>query len=199
MVQTIFLDTNIILDFLEERNREVSKIMEQLLSLHEQEKITLSTSVFNLAELIDKEFEIHYIKHFISEKLSFAEIWNKRNNKKEYRQISVNNKRRVQKKVHDFLVNNQIPLLSHPLEQKDEEPENSEIYQLIYEHQFRSQDALIIATALINNVTYFLSNDTNIVNEINNHNLMDAYSLRDPKQREDFKNNILDSLAEVLE
>jgi len=199
MVQTIFLDTNIILDFIEKRNQEVGKIMEQLLLSHSQEKIALATSVFNLAELIDKEFEIHYIKHFISEGFSFAEIWEKKNNRKEYREISVDNKQKVQKKVHDFLVSNQIQLLLIPFKKEDEELENSEIYQLIYEYQFRSQDALIVATALINKVTYFLSNDANIVNEINNHGLIDAYSLRDPKQRKDFKNNILDSLAEVLE
>ncbi|KXA92559.1 hypothetical protein AKJ64_02855 [candidate division MSBL1 archaeon SCGC-AAA259E17] len=70
----------------------------------------------------------------------------------------------------------------------------SSIYEIIYNHQFSSQDALIIFTALQENITYFLSNDADIVNQINQNGLMHAYSLRDEVQREDFESNVLMNL-----
>ena len=73
-----------------------------------------------------------------------------------------------------------------------------ELYNLIYSHQFSSQDAMIIGTALCNGATYFLSNDSDIVQEITEKDMMEAYSLRDKKQREHFKDNVLDTLVKVL-
>ena len=89
MQQTIFLDSNIILDYLENRNREVREILSELLKLHKEGKCALTTSVFNIAEIIDKEFEINFYGWCLTEKMSYDEIVNKifRDSKK-YKEIS---------------------------------------------------------------------------------------------------------------
>jgi predicted nucleic acid-binding protein len=62
MVQVIFLDTNVILDYLENRNQEVRDVIAQSLLLHKKGRIILATSVFNIAELIDQEFQNLFYK-----------------------------------------------------------------------------------------------------------------------------------------
>lgn len=197
MPQIVFLDTNVILDYLENRNQEVSYIIKRLLDFHKKGKIILATSVFNIAEIIDKEFEIKFFGKLLFEKLSFDEILRKKNNKTMFRDISREHKKQIEKGVKKFLFSNNIGILS--LTRKQEGSENYEdLCNLIYEHQFASQDALIIATAITNDATYFLSNDGDIVKQITDYELMDAYNLRNDKQREDFNDNVLDSLTEVL-
>jgi len=204
MAQIVFLDTNVILDYLEKRNRKVMDIVAQLLFFHQREKIILATSVFNIAELIDKEFEIHLIGNFVSERMSYDEILKRKNNKKLSREIATKNRRSIERKIKDFIFDNQIRILpfsfvnENETERDQESKTYDDLYSLIYEYQFSSQDALIIATALSNKVTYFLSNDGDIIGQINNNGLMDAYNLRDKNLREAFKNEVLDTLAEVL-
>jgi len=86
-VQTVFLDTCVILDYLENRDTDIRDIVAQLLLFHENGKIILATSIFNIAELIDKEFEIYFIGHLISKRLSYDEIWKKKGNKKLFREL----------------------------------------------------------------------------------------------------------------
>ena len=199
-VQTCFLDTNIILDYLENRNEEVRDIIAQLLLFHKQGKIVLASSAFNVAELIDKEFEINFIGHLISERLSYDEIMKKKGNKKLFREISEKAKEKIEEKIKKFIFNNGIEILSLSFGDGDEKESNDydDLYKLIYEYQFSSQDALIVSTALSNEVTYFLSNDSDIVKQINNNGLIDTYNLRDKTQRDGFRNNVLETLMEVL-
>jgi len=200
-VQTVFLDTCVILDYLENRDAEIRDIVAQLLLFHEKGKITLATSIFNIAELIDKEFEIHFIGHLVSERLSYDEIWKKKGNKRLFREISERNKEIIERRIKDFIIGKEICVLSPTFDEEGGEKElesYEELYRLIYEYQLSSQDALVVATALSNGVTYFLSNDQDLVKQINNNGLIDAYCLKDENQRKSFKNNVLDSLAEEL-
>ena len=207
MNQIIFLDTNVILDYIENRNQEVRDIIAQLLLFHENDKIVLATSVFNISELIDKEFEIHYIGNLLSEKLSYDEILKQKSNKKQFRGVAMKNKGKIEKKIKNFIFGKKIEILTLLISNIENgnteinEKENKsyeELYDLIYNYQFSSQDALIIASALSNKVTYFLSNDGDIINQINNNNLMYAFNLRDQGDRKHFKNNFLDTLADTL-
>jgi len=203
MPQIVFLDTNIILDYLEKRQQKVGYIIQRLLDFHKKGTIVLATSIFNVAELIDKEFEIKFFGRLIIERLSFDEVLKRKNDKKLFREISIEHKKQIEKGVKKFIFDNNIEILSFAFtkmgEEINQESESYEdLYNLIYEHQFSSQDALIIATALSNDVTYFLSNDGDIVTQLNNNGLMDAYNLRDEKQREEFKDNVLDTFTEVL-
>jgi len=186
--QIVFLDTNVILDYLENRNQEVRDIIAQLLLLHEKGRIILATSVYNIAELIDKEFEIRFIGWCLSERLSYDEtINNLRRNEKLFREISSRNKGRIKRRIEDFIFKKRITILS--LSGPDE---YEQLFNLIYERNLKSQDALMVATALANNVTYFLSNDSTLINKIGD--LLDAYNLRDENLRKAFRENVLEAI-----
>ncbi len=199
MAETIFLDTNIMLDYIENRHQEVRDIIAQLLLFHRKNIIILSTSIFNLAELIDKEFEIHFIGSLLSQKLSYDEIYRKKyRDIRSYREFIERNKDIIKKRIDRFIFENNINILSLNLDE-EEFMSYKEIYELIYKYQLSSQDAFIVATALRNNIKYFLSNDDDLVNMLNNNGLIDAFNLRKESHRKNFKNYVIDNLMEVLQ
>jgi predicted nucleic acid-binding protein len=188
MVQVAFLDTDVILDYLENRNQEVRDIIAQLLLLHKKGRIVLATSVFNIAELIDKEFQIHFIGWCLKERMSYDEVISKLNkDEKLFKEVSSKNKEEVERRIKDFIFKKEIQILS-----LTGEKEYEEIYNLIYERNLRSQDSLIVATALANKVTYFLSNDSNLISRIGN--LLDVYNLRDRNMLEAFRRDVLEAI-----
>jgi predicted nucleic acid-binding protein len=188
MIQVAFLDTGVILDYLENRNQEVRDIVAQLLLLHKKGRIALATSVFNIAELIDKEFQIHFIGWCLKERMSYDEVISKLNrDEKLFKEISSKNKEEVERRIKDFVFKKGIQIFS-----LSGEKEYEEIYNLIYERNLRSQDALIVATALANKVTYFLSNDSNLVGRIGD--LLDVYNLRDKSMLESFRRDVLEAI-----
>ena len=202
MIQTVFLDTNIILDYIENRNVEVRDFVALLLHFHGKGKIALATSIFNIVELIDKEFDICFTKKLLSDNLSSDEVLSKRKrNTKMFREISKSNRKIIEEKIRNFIIRKRILVLSPPFSQGSLEYETSEyeeIYRLIYEYQLSSQDALIIATALIHKVTYFFSKDSDLIRQIDENKLIDAYDLGNSKHLENFTNSVLDSLTGVL-
>ena len=194
MIQIVFLDTNVILDYLENRNQGVRDIIAQLLLLHKRGRVILATSVVNMAELIDKEFQIHFIGACVNERMSYDEIMKKMGrDKKLYRQIAETSKKEIEKRIKDFIFRNEIKVLSPSF---DDSERDQEVYGLLYNHQFSSQDALIIFTAVSNDATYFLSNDLDVVNTISNSQSINLYSynLRDDHQREVFHDTVLGAI-----
>jgi len=188
MIQVAFLDTNIILDYLENRNQEVRDILAQLLLLQKKGRIVLATSVFNIAELIDNEFQIHFIAWCLKERMSYDEVISKINrDERLFNEISNKNKREIERRIRDFIFKKGIKIFS--LEGGEE---YNEIYNLIYERNLRSQDALIVATALKNRVTYFLSNDSNLLSRISD--LVYVYNLRDDNMLESFRRDVLEAI-----
>ena len=196
-VQTVFLDTCVMLDYLENRNEDVRDVVAQLILLHENGQIALVTSTFNMAELIDKEFEIHFIGALVSERFAYDEIAKERGNRKHFREVADRNRGRIRERITGF-ISKGILLLYPEFSTDMEAAEYDDLYRFIYELQLRSQDALIALTAVRNNVTYFLSNDAELVRVLNENGLIDAYSLRDPGQRQAFKDNVISSKVEVL-
>lgn len=133
MVQVAFLDTDVILDYLENRNQDVRDIVAQLLLLHKKGRIVLATSVFNIAELIDKEFQIHFIGWCLKERMSYDEVISKLNkDEKLFKEVSNKNKEEVEKRIDDFISKNRIQILSLSGEEN-----YKEIYKLIYEQNLR--------------------------------------------------------------
>jgi predicted nucleic acid-binding protein len=188
VAQMAFLDTDVILDYLENRNQEVRDIVAQLLLIHKKGRIVLATSVFNIAELIDKEFQIHFIGWCLKERMSYDEIMSKLNrDERLFREVSNKNKEEVERRIKDFIFGNGIQILS-----LSGEKEYEEIYDLIYKKNLRSQDALIVATALANKVTYFLSNDSNLTSRIGD--FLDVYNLRDKYMLEAFRRDVLEAV-----
>lgn len=190
MAQIVFLDTNVILDYLENRNQEVRDIVAQLLLLHKKNKIALATSVYNLAETLDSEFQIHFIAACVNERMSCDEIVSKlRRDRKLYKQVAERNKKGITKKIDDFIFEKGIVALSISF---DSSSQSDVLYKLIYDQQLRSQDALIVATAHLNDATYFLSNDSDLIVSIGE--LMNCYNLRDKGQRDSFRNDVLEAI-----
>ncbi|MCP8308420.1 MAG: PIN domain-containing protein [archaeon] len=188
MVQIVFLDTDVILDYLENRNQEVRDTIAQLLLLHKKGRIILATSVFNVAELIDKEFEIHFIGWCLREGMSHDETLNKLNrDEKLFREISEKNKNDIEKRIENFIFKKEIKILS-----LSGAEEYKELYNLIYQRNLKSQDALIVTTALTNKVTYFLTNDSNLISRISD--MLDAYNLRDKNLREAFRSDVIEAI-----
>ena len=187
MTEKIFLDTDVILDYLENRNQEVRDTIAQLLLFHKKGHVVLTTSIFNVAELIDKEFQICFIGECMMEKMSSDEILNKLSRDKEfYRQRAKINKDRILKKINNFILKNGIEILFFPF---SESQHYTELYELIYDCQLRSQDALIIWAALLNDVSCFLTNDSDLANSISGR--LNTFNLRDVRQRETFRDYVL--------
>jgi predicted nucleic acid-binding protein len=188
MAQTVFLDTNVMLDYLENRNKEVRDVVAQLLLYHKKGRIVLATSVFNVAEIIDKEFEIHFMGWCVNERMSFDEISSRRREEKLFKEISEKNKNNIEKRIKGFIFENNIILFTF----SGESPQYKELYDLIYQRQLQSQDALVVATALANKVTYFLSNDSNLISKIGE--MLDTYNLRDEGLRKAFRDDVLEAI-----
>lgn len=188
MVQILFIDTSVILDFLENRNAEVKGIVEQLLDLHKNGRVILATSVFNIAEAIDKEFDIHFGRWGLNQRMSFDEISKARRNRRKFTKFSERNKGRVQKKIEGFALENEIILFSVPPEAQQCE----QLYDLICRYQLQSQDAFIVAAALSNKATYFLSNDSELI--FNTRDILDGYNLHDEKLRNAFRSDVLEAI-----
>jgi hypothetical protein len=188
MAQIVFLDTDVMLDYLENRNQEIRDIVAQLLLLHKKEKITLVTSVFNMAELIDKEFEIHFIGWCLKERMSYDETFSKlRKDEELFKAISEKNEKGIKKRIEDFVSKNRITILSF-----SETEDYKSLYDLVYRRKLKSQDALVVAAALEWKATYFLSNDANLIDKI--ADLFHAFKLRDKSAREAFRSNVLEAV-----
>lgn len=188
MVQMVFLDTDVMLDYIENRNKDVRDIIAQLLLLHKKGKITLVTSAFNIVELIDKEFEINFISHCLAEKMSPDETLSKlRRDEKYFLEVTEKSRKTIENSITDFIFKNRVAVLSFPNEYN-----YKELYDLIYKRQLKSQDAVVVAIALGWKVTYFLTNDSNLANKIDD--LFDVYKLREYALREAFRSNVLEAL-----
>ena len=120
--------------------------------------------------------------------MSYDEIISKLNrDEKLFREVSNKNKEEVERRIKGFIFVKGIQILS-----LSGEKEYEEIYDLIYKRNLRSQDALIVATALANKVTYFLSNDSNLTSRISD--LLDVYNLRDKNMLEAFRRDVLEAI-----
>ena len=192
MNQSVFLDTDVMLDYLENRNKDVRDIVAQLLLLHKKAKISLVTSAFNIAELIDKEFEIQFIGWCLRERMSYDETVSKlKRDERLLRTVSESCKNSIEKGIQEFIFKNEIGVLSLP-----QDYQFQELYDLIYKRQLKSQDAVNVATASSCKVTYFLTNDSNLAEKIGD--LFDVYKLREQTLREAFRDTVLESVLEAV-
>lgn len=148
----------------------------------------LATSIFNIAELLDKEFEIRFSGWGLNERMAFDEIRKLRSNEKLFRDVCEKNKSSIEKGVKGLVFENELPILYFP----EEPSQYEELYNVIYRYQLESQDALIVTAALANKVTYFLSNDDYLVRMI--RPILDSYNLRDEQSRNDFRRNVLEAI-----
>lgn len=188
MTQLVFLDTDVMLDYLENRHKEVRDIIAQLLLLHKKEKLVLVTSAFNVAELIDKEFEIHFISWCLQEKMSADETFDRLRRNQDYvKKVAEKNKAGIEKGIQEFIFKNKIDVLTIPRDY-----DYQYLYDLVYNRQLKSQDAINVATAMGWKATYFLTNDSNLAKAIGD--LFDVYKLHEEILRQAFRNNVLEAI-----
>ena len=158
----IFLDTNIILDVIENRNKEVKQFFNQLTRRYKNGEIQLSTSIYNITELLDKEFEISYFQECMKEKISGDVIIRRRGSRAFYCERSIRNKEKIVERVNNFLEKSELHIHSSTLPMDEREM----LYKLLGDRGIRSQDAIIISCALHNEADYFFTSDGNLKNAL---------------------------------
>ena len=149
-----FLDTNIILDYIENRSRETVSFAYSL--LHNSD-IKVSTSFFNLVETIDKIQEIRHIgKLIVENKYSFDEIIRA----KKMKSLSASERKKIMDDINDFIHKNKIEVYMLPHEDMDI------VSDIIVNVNIESQDALIVGTYARSEAQIFISNDSNLIKNI---------------------------------
>jgi predicted nucleic acid-binding protein len=142
--------------------------------------------VLNIAESIYNEFDLHFGKWGLSQRFAFDEIRKKRRNWDLFADVTKDNK--VKEKIEAFAYKNGVALYSVPPDFE----ECDRIYDLIFKHQLESQDALIVAAALANNATYFLSDDSPLIKKTSD--ILYGYDLQNEQSRNAFLKNVLEAI-----
>jgi len=176
--QTVFLDTNVILDVIENRDKEVKKIVNMLIKAHKKGSILLSTSIFNICELLDIQFEISYYTECMKEKMSSDIIIRRRNNRDDfYCERSLKNKDKITQKFENFLAKSELEIFysTQSIDGRDM------LFKLLGDRGIRSQDAIILSCALYNEIDCFLTSDSQLIRAI--PDIIYAYNLRKSEDR----------------
>jgi len=151
VVGPFFLDTNILLDYLENRDQEIV----YLLNRSRRSNVTLITSSINLVEVFDKEQEIYFIGKLVLKRLSFDEILRQKRN----RHLEEHEKREIASKINRFLEEFKIKVYAL------DESGYSLAFQLMQDLDLNSQDALILSVFLLSDAKYFLTKDKELAKQ----------------------------------
>ena len=188
MIDTFFVDPNVLLDYLEKRHKEVYRVVFELLRLSKEGKIILATSIFNIAELLEKELDIAFYSKCMRKKMSSDEIIRLARNKGDsYEKTLEKCRGRLESRVKKLIEKNNILLLSLP----ENIDSLEQVCDLGVNNFLSSQDVMIVTTALANSMTYFLSNDQELVKKLDQNGGIYVYNLRKDDQRETFCNTVL--------
>ena len=191
MVDVFFADTNVLIDYLEIRDNAVHNLFTKLLQLDKEGKIRLVTSIFNIAELIDKELDIAFYSKCMKQKMSCDEILRlARNRQGKYEEKMETCVTNVESKIRRFIEKNDLTLLCLSAEMLDLE----QIFYLGIKNYIPSQDTMIVATALASKATYFLSSDEKLGKKLKVNDLFYVFDLGKEKQREIFRDTVLKAL-----
>lgn len=191
MVDLVFVDTNILLDYLENRNKDIKEIFSKLLELNREGKIILATSIFNIAELLHKELDIAAYGQCVRKKMSYDEIMSLvRNRKTSYEKALVDCTGKLESRIRRLIEKNEITLLYLP----DDMRNLDQLYDLGFKSYLASQDAIIVATAIANGVTYFLSKDGILIKKIKPDEIPYAYDLKKQEARQTLLDTVLKEL-----
>lgn len=182
-----FLDTNILLDYIEGRDGEIIKLLDYMINISRNKNILIATSIINIAEVLDKNIEISFNNHCMTLKLTNEEAKKQKGNFKFYREISEKNRLNIENNLKKFIKKTNLEIFRIPCED-----DLNELYNLLYDNCLQSQDAVIVSTALFNESDYFLTKDRELINRIKNK--IYAYDLGDDQERTTFINSVLKSL-----
>jgi predicted nucleic acid-binding protein len=188
MADLIFVDTNILLDYLENRNKEIEEIFSKLLYLSKKGKIVVATSIFNIAEVLHKELDITAYGQCMKKKLSYDDIMSLvRNRNTAFEEALVNCRNSLESKIRRLIETDNLVLLYLP----DDVQNVEQLYELGLGSYLQSQDAIVLATAIANNATYFLSKDGPLVKRIKPSDIPYAYDLKKEESRKTLNDTVL--------
>jgi len=196
----VIFDTNVLLDYAESRSKEVKNyINKKLLPLQRKNLITLGTTLYNLAELLDKEFEINLQLNFIKKKITPDEIIKKVKDRKglfNYLQKFEDGFERTVKVCVNKKVWNIINKLSIFCLHNFAEEDCELLEELIVEGKLMSQDSMIVLTIFkFGNYTYFLTKDDGIINSPSANNYIQIYDMKN----EDHRKELLEALKDDID
>ncbi|WP_297556594.1 hypothetical protein [Thermococcus sp.] len=146
----VILDTNILLDILEKRNKKVTDFYKKcLLPFNKKGIITLGTTIYNIAEVLDKELELNFQMELLKRRLTADEIIRTSRNRQQLsREINNMNEelrekfyKKINNKLRTILRNTKIFGLDEIT------PDDYAIlHDLILNGHLQSQDAMIVLT-----------------------------------------------------
>jgi len=147
----VILDTNILLDILEKRNEKVVDFYKKcLLQFNKKGIITLGTTIYNIAEVLDKELELNFQMELLKRRLTADEILRTSRNRQQLsRELNSMNEelrekfyKKINKKLETILKNMKIFGLDEVT------PDDyAVLHDLILNGHLQSQDAMIVLTA----------------------------------------------------
>ena len=162
----VFLDTCVMLDYLENRDRETAHFIQTLI---ENSQIELSTSIFNIIELLDKVQEIRHMAKLVTQnKLSFDEIARDRQVKK----LTESERDAILEELEKFQKNSKIIVY-----QIDKSAGYNKVIDLLSKINLKSQDALIVGSYATSEANMFISKDSNLIKNVKKE-LLEIYHIK---------------------
>jgi predicted nucleic acid-binding protein len=150
----IFLDTNVMLDYINSRDKKTIYLLN---ALKQAERVTLTTSIFNMLELLDKHQELRHLSNlFIKQKYSFDEVLRNRREK----QLSNEDRDELTGDINDFMNEFSIEVYK-PVSESSYET----ILRILTEIPISSQDAMILGTYADSAAQMFLTKDGALLKE----------------------------------
>jgi len=148
----VFLDTCVLLDYLENRDRNVVHLVQNII---DNKKCKIATSIFNIIETLDKIQEIrHMAKLVVNNKYSFDEISRDRHIK----ELSETERQEILNELNNFQEKSKIIIYK-----LDKQEGYDKVIQLLSKINLKSQDSLILGSYATSEANMFLTKDSDIV------------------------------------
>lgn len=153
-MKKVFVDTCVLLDYFENRDRQISCFVQSLI---DNPKIELRTSWFNVIEMLDKIQEIRHMSKLVQKRFSFDEIARDRQNK----QLSPTERQEILKELNDFLTESKIITFYFTKVEG-----YHHVVNLLSKVDLKSQDALIFSMYLHTDSEIFISKDDKLIKNV---------------------------------
>ena len=156
-MKKVFLDTCVLLDYFENRDRTISCFVQSLI---DNPKIEIYTSAFNIIEMLDKIQEIRHMAKLVQKRYSFDEISRDR----QIKQLSLTERDEILIELNKFLEESYIMVLYF-----NELIAYQNVIKMLSKIDLKSQDALIFTAYIIGKYDMFISKDSTLIKNVKKH------------------------------
>ena len=153
-MKKVFLDTCVLLDYFENRDRETACFVQNLI---DNPKIEVRTAVFNVIEMLDKIQEIRHMAKLVQKRYSFDEISRDRQIKK----LSPTEREEILNELNNFLEESKIITFYFK-----EMVGYGAVIDVLSKVDLKSQDAVIVTTYLDTDSDMFITKDSNLIKNV---------------------------------